>query len=163
VSETLSLRHSVLWPDAPISHVCLPEDETGYHFGAFLTPGSEDQSHPVAIISLFIEPIPATAENSSSSNSPEDLCSSLHIHPAEGIAVRFRKFACDPMYQNQGVGTQLLQHVFSFVRTELWGTLVWCDARTSTADWYRQRGMMEFGNVFYKSEVQYIRMKINLE
>lgn len=33
--ETVPIRHSVLWPNHPVSHVLLDEDRTGYHYGAF--------------------------------------------------------------------------------------------------------------------------------
>jgi hypothetical protein len=34
--QTIPLRHSVLWPNAPISQVLLPEDDKGIHIGAFI-------------------------------------------------------------------------------------------------------------------------------
>lgn len=41
--ETVSIRHSVLWPNHPVEHVVLPEDQNGMHFGAFVR--LSDQPH----------------------------------------------------------------------------------------------------------------------
>ena len=54
MEETIPLRHSVLWPNMPLSHVCLPEDASGTHYGAFLSL----RETPVAVISLFLEDLP---------------------------------------------------------------------------------------------------------
>ncbi|OTA59618.1 GCN5-like N-acetyltransferase [Hypoxylon sp. EC38] len=49
-AETYALRHTVLWPNKPLSYVQLPDDETGQHFGAFIDP-----KKLISIISLFID------------------------------------------------------------------------------------------------------------
>jgi len=143
VEETLSLRHTVLWPDAPLSQVCLPEDTNGYHFGAFVP----FRHKPVAVISVFIEPLPIDAV--------------LDEEPA-AIALRFRKFACEPTYQNRGIGSHLLLNVFALARSESKASVAWCDARTTSAAWYEKRGMVSFGQPFFKGPVEYIRMKITI-
>jgi GNAT superfamily N-acetyltransferase len=127
----------VLWPDFPISHVQLSEDELGRHYGAFLP----DTPEPVAVISVFAEPVPVGEQG-----------------PDDTSAARFRKFACRPDLQGRGIGTLLLQHV---IRAACVDTL-WCDARLATADWYQKRGLVAFGPVFLKSGVEYVRMKIGL-
>lgn len=38
-NQTQDLRHKVLWPHKDPSFVILPEDASGYHFGAFLDNG----------------------------------------------------------------------------------------------------------------------------
>ncbi|KAJ6527097.1 hypothetical protein B0H19DRAFT_1196457 [Mycena capillaripes] len=136
--ETIPLRHSVLWPDAPVSHVLLPEDAAGWHYGAFI----DTNPAPVAVISLFVEacPIDNGVDHRGINND------------SQNRAIRFRKFACDPAYQGQGIGTKLLLH--------LRGTLLWCDARQATQPWYERRGMEAFGDVFSKGPVKYVRMKI---
>lgn len=48
-AATYALRHAVLWPDKPATHVQLPDDDAGQHFGAF---ASEEV---VSVISLFID------------------------------------------------------------------------------------------------------------
>lgn len=143
--ETIPLRHSVLWPNHPVSHVLLAEDATGYHYGAFLS----DASAPIAIISVFRDPVPSTpSESSDDSPLPQ--------------AARFRKFACDPHHQGKGIGTQLLQHVFRAAAAEMSCGVIWCDARMSAAEWYERRGMSKFGETFFKGDIEYVRMKLEL-
>ena len=48
-SETLVIRHKVMWPDKPFDFVKLPNDEKGRHFGLFVN------EELVSIISLFVE------------------------------------------------------------------------------------------------------------
>ncbi|KAK0492256.1 hypothetical protein EDD18DRAFT_1310928 [Armillaria luteobubalina] len=130
--QTIPLRHSVLWPGENAAKVILPEDERGWHFGAFVPSRVE----PIAVISLFTESVPM---------SPID----------KGMATRFRKFACEPLFQGRGIGTKLLTYVFHFSRLNLHVRVVWCDAR--------QASMIPFGNSFYKGAVEYVRMRIDLE
>ncbi|PPQ73421.1 hypothetical protein CVT26_015773 [Gymnopilus dilepis] len=137
----------------PLSYVLLPEDESGTHLGAFL-PG---QNEAIAVISLFLEDCPIdkdemllnTNDNASAKGNP-------------GRTVRFRKFACAPQYQGKGVGTHLLRYALSIARIEQGATTAWCDARMDSAAWYRKRGLLPFGNTFYKGSVEYIRMRIDL-
>ena len=48
-SETLDIRHKVMWPDKPIAYVELPNDENGRHFGLFVN------GELTSIVSLFEE------------------------------------------------------------------------------------------------------------
>ena len=73
-------------------------------------------------------------------------------------AARFRKFACDPRWQGQGVGTVLLRDAFEAARSELGCRVIWCDARLATKGWYERRGMHSFGGTFFKGDVEYVRM-----
>ncbi|KAJ7046388.1 hypothetical protein C8F04DRAFT_1064129 [Mycena alexandri] len=146
-NQTVALRHSVLWPNEPVSHVLLPEDSTGSHYGAFI----DSHPAPVAVISLFVEPCPI--DNDHDAGSTE----------TQSKPIRFRKFACDPEYQGQGIGTKLLLHAISVAHSELGGTLLWCDARRATKAWYERRGLQTFGGVFFKGPVEYIRMKIEID
>ncbi len=149
--DTVALRHSVLWPNKPISYVLLPEDDSGHHFGAFLQ--SQDHSFPVAVISLFKEDIPDVQVDPTRLQAASDTKLS---------AARFRKFACDPSQQGRGVGTALLRHTFDIARSELGCSVIWCDARLESAGWYERRGMCRFGPLFWKGDVQYVRMQIGL-
>lgn len=47
-SETIPIRHQVMWPDQPVDFVKLPEDALGEHYGLFL------EEELVSIISLFV-------------------------------------------------------------------------------------------------------------
>ncbi|KAI0352553.1 GCN5-related N-acetyltransferase [Trametes cingulata] len=138
--DTVPLRHSVLWPDQPVSYVLLPEDSSGLHYGAFLPTSS----NPVAVISVFRDPLPGS------------LGVSAPFEPER--TARFRKFACDPAHQGRGIGTLLLMHVFEIAKTEMGCSVIWCDARVSAAGWYERRGMRKYGEVFYKGDIEYIKM-----
>ncbi|KAF9448774.1 hypothetical protein P691DRAFT_729043 [Macrolepiota fuliginosa MF-IS2] len=146
VEDTLALRHSVLWPTKDIAHIKLPEDEAGVHLGAFLE--NDDRKEPVAVISLFTEDI------------PQLFGLSPPIHTTRTI--RFRKFACDVAHQSKGIGSQLLEYTVSVARSDMNGSLLWCDARTTALSWYQQRGLEQFGDTFYKGVVEYVRMKREL-
>lgn len=89
----------------------------------------------VAVISLFIDPTTATA--------------------------RFRKFATEPTFQRQGIGTQLLQHVIEYAR-EAGATKLWCDARLTAADFYKRFNMQPEGDVFYKGPIPYSKFSLGL-
>ncbi|KAG0701922.1 acyl-CoA N-acyltransferase [Suillus ampliporus] len=148
VDATLELRQSVLWPSLPIADVRLAEDDKGLHFGAFVP----EHEKPIAVISLFDEPLPG-----------QHFVISGDDNPSPRKSARFRKFACNLVHQNKGVGTKLLQHAVEAARSTLGASVMWCDARTSSSAWYKKRGMVEFGDPFYKGDVQYIRMKISLD
>lgn len=47
-SQTLQIRHEVMWPDQPFEFVQLEEDNSGLHFGVFV------QEKLVSIVSCFI-------------------------------------------------------------------------------------------------------------
>lgn len=145
--ETVPLRHTVLWPNYPVSHVLLPEDSQGFHYGAFLP----QRETPVAVISVFKESLPSDMRRET--KVPEE-------QPA--AAARFRKFACEPSHQGRGIGTTLLKYVFEVAARDLECDAIWCDARLATAEWYERRGMSRFGEVFYKGDIPYVRMKASL-
>ncbi|WP_438423906.1 GNAT family N-acetyltransferase [Aquimarina macrocephali] len=48
-SETLPIRHKVMWPNKPIEYVELPNDENARHFGLFVN------GEITSIVSLFVE------------------------------------------------------------------------------------------------------------
>ena len=164
MEETIPLRHSVLWPTKPLSHVCLSEDATGTHYGAFL-PLRET---PIAVISLFLEDPPLLRDGYDTEiNKSENSNSKIISGDEDGYrlvqqrAVRFRKFACEREFQGKGIGTQLLLYVLSRARTELDAATVWCDARVTARGWYIKRGLVPFGPTFYKGPEEYIRMRID--
>jgi GNAT superfamily N-acetyltransferase len=47
VTETLEIRHKVMWPNKPMAYVKLPNDKTAKHFGLFVN------GEITSIISLF--------------------------------------------------------------------------------------------------------------
>ncbi|KAJ7200315.1 hypothetical protein GGX14DRAFT_660157 [Mycena pura] len=159
--ETVPLRHSVLWPNEHVSHVLLPDDATGWHYGAFVDSGSTSASAPVAVISLFAEACPI---DKTQAHALDYQGHTQNNGAAAGRDIRFRKFACDPAYQGRGIGTALLRHAVSVAGTdpELAGVLIWCDAREATRGWYERRGMDAFGVTFFKGPVEYVRMKMDI-
>ena len=57
------------------------------------------------------------------------------------------------------IGTALLRHVLDIAREELQCGTIWCDARVDSSGWYERRGLSKFGDLFYKGDVQYVRMQ----
>ncbi|KZT59584.1 hypothetical protein CALCODRAFT_493533 [Calocera cornea HHB12733] len=187
-SSTHALRHSVLWPHKPLEYVILDEDEQGWHFGAFLAspeaPQGDGQGagegeelelgEPVSVISCFLEPLPEDLLPSASSSST----------PRTG---RFRKFATSPAHQRQGIGRALLLYTLRFLtslpdedRNSSRGgkgvRRVWCDARWEKRGFYERVGMTavrppprdaheggEEGPTFYKGDIPYVRMVLDVE
>ncbi|KAI1080800.1 acyl-CoA N-acyltransferase [Whalleya microplaca] len=136
-SETYPLRHAVLWPHKSVDYVKLPDDESGQHFGAFITTApstNEATEELVSIISLFID---------------------------EHGEARFRKFATASPWQGQGVGSALLTYTIE-AAAKAGAKSIWCDARQSALGFYQRFGMEAEGEVFFKGEVPYLRMSRTL-
>ncbi|GGE96679.1 GNAT family N-acetyltransferase [Hymenobacter cavernae] len=73
-------------------------------------------------------------------------------------AARFRKFAVDPKYQRQGIGSELLTRVMQEAR-QRGATTIACDARQEATGLYYKFGMKPVGSVFYKGPIAYVRMQ----
>lgn len=74
---------------------------------------------------------------------------------------RLRKFATDPRYQNQGIGSQML----AFIIQSLQGTQAtsfWCDARESALGFYQRFNMHACSERFYKEDIAYLKMEVAL-
>jgi GNAT superfamily N-acetyltransferase len=78
----------------------------------------------------------------------------------DGVA-RFRKFATAPAWQGRGVGTALLQHVIAVARAQ-GASALWCDARQNTLPFYQRFGLVPEGEVFYKGDIPYVRLHLDL-
>ena len=74
---------------------------------------------------------------------------------------RLRKFATDPQYQNQGIGSQLLTFIITFLKA---GAVdyFWCDARESALEFYKRFDMHVCSERFFKGEVAYYKMEVAL-
>ena len=81
---------------------------------------------------------------------------SLFLEPA-GEA-RFRKFATHPAWQGRGIGTALLTHVLATAQAQ-GAPAIWCDARQNTLPFYQRFGLQPGGEVFYKDEFSYLRLR----
>ncbi|TDN40136.1 N-acetyltransferase [Hymenobacter sp. UV11] len=84
---------------------------------------------------------------------------SLFVTPA-GEA-RFRKFATDPAWQGRGLGTALLRHTMQAARAQ-GAVMIWCDARQNTLPFYQRFGLAPEGDVFYKGDIPYLRLRCSL-
>lgn len=139
VAQTLPLRHQILWPHKPIAYVQLPDDADGQHFGAFVDDYSSED--PVSVISLFID--------------------------EEKREARFRKFATAAEWQGQGIGSALLRFVMDVAKAKnvAGGSIagIWCDSRKSASKFYERFGMRVEGDVFYKGDIEYLKLRGSFE
>jgi GNAT superfamily N-acetyltransferase len=154
----------VLYPNGPDSKIHIPNDEDGTHLGAWIQLGGDTTSSAestqsessrrelVTVISLFQESLPS------------HLIHLLYSYDSMK-SLRFRKFACLETHQGRGFGTRVLEHIFELARGSPKlgpGSVVWCDARLSTQGWYLRRGMKMIGDVFFKGDIEYIVMVIQI-
>ncbi|WP_070966787.1 GNAT family N-acetyltransferase [Vibrio sonorensis] len=80
----------------------------------------------------------------------------------DGKTARLRKFAALSAFQNQGIGSQVLQEGLRRLaqkRVEL----LWCDAREAALPFYQRLGFTLDSERFFKSEVPYFKMKKSLD
>ena len=61
----------------------------------------------------------------------------------------------------KGIGSQLLSFILATVE-ERGITYFWCDARESAINFYKKFGLKSEGLKFYKSEVAYYKMAVNI-
>ncbi|MET1254921.1 GNAT family N-acetyltransferase [Aliikangiella maris] len=76
-------------------------------------------------------------------------------------SARLRKFATLPEFQNQGVGSQMLRFLLNQLQQQN-VDYFWCDARTEAINFYERFGLKAIGDIFYKSQVAYIKMGVDL-
>lgn len=81
---------------------------------------------------------------------------------AKDNSARLRKFAALPERQGNGIGSMLLKHIIERLK-EKGVTHFWCDARESAQGFYQRFGFVRESEIFYKSEVPYYKMGVNLE
>lgn len=74
---------------------------------------------------------------------------------------RLRKFATDVSYQQQGIGTSMLQHILGSLN-EANTEFFWCDARESAVMFYQRFGMHKCSERFYKDGIAYFKMEVGL-
>ena len=74
---------------------------------------------------------------------------------------RLRKFATEPRYQNQGIGSKMLEHIIQTLRSSQ-VDIFWCDARESAIQFYDRFGMQACSERFYKADVAYYKMEVAL-
>ncbi len=76
----------------------------------------------------------------------------------DGSSMRLRKFATDPEYQGQGIGTQMLTHLLDHA-IAVDASVFWFDARESALPFYERNGFTAEGPRFFKYEVPYRRVR----
>jgi predicted GNAT family N-acyltransferase len=86
----------------------------------------------------------------------DQLMSVISVFVSQG-ELQFRKFATVTELQGQGFGTQLLNFVLTKSRQSGIG-VVWCNARSNKAGFYRRFGLQETGEPFNKDGREYIKM-----
>lgn len=90
-----------------------------------------------------------------------ELVGVISVFKMEKGRYQFRKFAVLPQLQGYGIGTALLKSVFDFCK--LWnGSSVFCDARIEAVSFYEKLGMHIKGEHFFKKELEYVRMEMDL-
>ncbi|MCV2403337.1 GNAT family N-acetyltransferase [Marinomonas sp. C2222] len=81
----------------------------------------------------------------------------------EENSVRLRKFATLEAFQGQGIGSQMLEHLMSFLANYFKEQkyIFWCDARESAIALYERFGMKIEGERFFKGEIPYRQMAVH--
>lgn len=82
------------------------------------------------------------------------------IYP-QGEQARLRKFATLHHYQNKGIGSKMLTFILKTIK-ERGINYFWCDARETALNFYQPFGLKPEGVKFYKSDVAYYKMSMNL-
>jgi predicted GNAT family N-acyltransferase len=80
----------------------------------------------------------------------------------DNSSARLRKFATLDEYQNNGYGTTMINHIIKEL-IELGIETFWCDARVTAEAFYNRFGMSKQGEIFLKSDVEYVVMKRELK
>ncbi len=74
---------------------------------------------------------------------------------------RLRKFAIDPDFQRQGIGSAMIKHIQNDLMECGYNTL-WCDARETALLFYQSLGFQITGARFMKSDVAYFKATLAL-
>lgn len=90
----------------------------------------------------------------------DELVSVASVYP-KGNSARLRKFATLASSQGQGIGTKLLNHIVLALKSR-GVTHFWCDARETATGFYERFGMVRQGSRFFKSQVPYFKMTVEL-
>jgi len=138
-SETIAVRWPVLRPGFPRESAVFAGDElaTTRHFGAF------DGDRLVGVASLYLATLPE--------------------QPDIAPAWQLRGMATLPEVRGRGFGVALLAACVAHARREN-ATLLWCNARTGAAPFYRKHGWTIVGDEFDIPTVgPHFRMLLDLD
>jgi phosphoribosylformimino-5-aminoimidazole carboxamide ribotide isomerase len=86
-----------------------------------------------------------------------DICLSVISLFVENGTMQFRKFATLIAYQNQGIGTKLLQHSFNWALNNNC-TKIWCNARLTALPFYKKFGMEAIGETWFENGHTFVKM-----
>ncbi|EGR3252918.1 GNAT family N-acetyltransferase [Vibrio parahaemolyticus] len=76
-------------------------------------------------------------------------------------AARLRKFAISSSQQGKGIGSRMLETMIEDAKA-LNAAVFWCDARESELKIYQKFGLQKEGERFYKSDIPYFKMSLDL-
>jgi len=79
-----------------------------------------------------------------------------------GESVRLRKFATLADYQGQGIGSAMLRHILTELRSGEF-KVFYCDAREAATAIYQKIGMQRQGQRFYKEHVAFYKMSMAID
>ena len=127
-AETIAVRWPVLRPEFPRETAVFDGDDAPgtLHFGAF------DGETLVGVASIYLAPFPAQPAPAKREGMP---------------AFQLRGMATLPEVRGAGFGAALLDACVAAAR-EKDAVLIWCNARTSAAKFYAQRGWEIVGGEF---------------
>lgn len=77
-------------------------------------------------------------------------------------SAQLRKFATDPNFQGQGIGSKVIEHVLQELKHHGVNSL-WCDARESASGFYQRLGFQLGTRVFYKYDLPYLKAEFDLQ
>lgn len=80
----------------------------------------------------------------------------------DGNRARLRKFATLEPYQHRGYGSKMIEYIISEL-INLSIEIFWCDARLRAENFYNRFKMTRRGQIFLKSDVEYVVMERNLK
>jgi len=76
----------------------------------------------------------------------------------KGDDFQFRKVAVDPLVQNMGIGSLMLDYITAFAIAE-GGKRLWCNARLSAIPFYLMHGFVQTGTTYSKMGIDYEMME----
>ena len=136
-AETIPLRHSVLRAGRPVEEARFPgdDDASTAHFGAFR------DRELLCVASLYVAPFPGEPETP---------------------GFQLRGMATAPEARGSGLGTAIVNACIDHAR-EKGVRLLWCNARTSAAEFYLKLGFQIVGSEFDIPTVgPHFRMKLDV-
>jgi GNAT superfamily N-acetyltransferase len=148
--QTHPLRSLVLRPGKPLSACRWPGDDDpgSFHAGVFV------EETLVAIASVIPQAMPDAGPNQLAGPGAD---------AADAVrSFRLRGMATHPQHRGQGLGSALLSYCIERTH-QAGGNLLWCNARTPAAEFYRRKGFETVGEEFETPDIgPHVRMRLDL-